>query len=340
MGCWNGTCGVSQLPILAGCNVKAFLMLQSEFHSAISGSGSNYTTDFFRPWFFPVSAEYNDYGSIENIQKDWNSKYMLATFQAWLKEGKIVILHDDAEVNDPDIDAFEKLENVFDCVERGALIFNHTSERFDREQEKWVPVEQKLKIGLFMVLDNVFDSLVKESVRFIADPSNDYWRKHETESRATALKTIEKIRASYTPSPAPSSDNKELMAIELIRDMWVDKLLGDMIEEHCAYKHYKTVLYNPEAVTLDDFFAKLDASRNFEKAMSFLRKLWIPQTGQGSQSEELSFNKVLVQAMSEHIGHRDAEIEQQRIEDEKWEREYAAKQAKAKAKKKKARKHS
>lgn len=344
MGCWNGTCGISQLPILAGTKVKAYLMLQSEFAQGIGGSGTCYTTGYFRPWFFPVSAEYNDYGSIERIQEDWNSKYMLATFQKWLAAGEVKILGDEAEINDPGVKAFKTLDQVFDCVERGALVFKNHGETFDKAQEKWVPTGGYLKIGMFMVLDNVHHDLIAEADRFLKSPENDYYMKRDTEDRKKALDTIKKIRETRANPPVATEktglelSDEVLEAMASMRDIWVDRFLGDLIEEHCAFKHYKTVLYDPAAVSVEDFFSMLNDVRSICTAMSYLRKMWFPQTGQGSQSEELSFNKALVNAMSEHIGHRNAEMAQQEIEDEKWQKEYEAKQAKEKAKKKKAKK--
>lgn len=39
--------------------------------------------------------------------------------------------------------------------------------------------------------------------------------------------------------------------------------------------------------------------------MVYLRKLWIPQMGQGSQTEELFFNKALIESMLVHICNRE-----------------------------------
>lgn len=286
MGCWNGTCGISQLPIRAGAKVKTFLMLQSEFSNSICGSGVCYTTAYFRPWFLPVIAEYNDYGSIENIQVDWNSTYMLETFRNWLKEGKVKLLGDEAEINDPGIDNFETLENVFDCVERGALVYKHGKETF-------------LKIGMFMVLENIYDALSQESARFTGLPENKYYAERYDEDFQKALTTINKFRSTEAKTDLD----------EMIGSIYVDRFLGDLIEESCAFKHYKSLLFHPTKVTVEEFFAKINDARNIGTAMSYLRKLWIPQTGQGSQSEELSFNTTLSEATLKHVKDREIEYE-------------------------------
>ena len=333
MGCWNGTCGISQLPILCGRKVKAFLMLQSEFAESLGGAGVCYSTAHFRPWFFPVTANYNDYGSIDGIEKDWNSEYMLETFQKWLVEGKVRILsNDEAEINSPNIKKFETLNDVFECVERGALVFIYDKHKLNPEKTAWVPNVVELRIGIFMVLDDIYSDMVAESVRFTNLPDNKYYRDHDVEDRKKALVAINKARGMTT---APDEFTST------VYDLYVDRFLGDLIEEHYAFKHYKRILNAPDKVSVADFMARLDEVRHIGTCMSYLRKLWIPQAGQGSQSEELSFNKALVDAMNEHFDTRAAEEEQNLREEAEWDKKYKAEQAKKKriaSKKKKAKK--
>lgn len=323
MGCWNGTCGISQLPILSGTKVKTFLMLQSEFAHGIGGAGVCYSTAYFRPWFLPVTAEYNDYGSIDAIQKDWNSEYMLETFQKWLAEGKVKILGDkEAEINSPGIRKFKKLENVFDCVERGALMLKYNAKDFDHKAQKWTSREDWLKIGMFMILEPVFNAMVEEGNRFMNDKNNEYYRSQELEDKNKCLEAINTIRQSGSPTEMEMT----------LHGMYIDTMLGGLIEEHSAFKHYKSLLCHPTKVTVEEFFSKLDATNRIGLAMTYLRKLWIPQTGQGSQSEELSFNKALSNAMLSHVAAREIETEKWRKEDEANFAKYQAEQAKKKKK--------
>lgn len=294
MGCWNGTCGVSQLPITGGTKVKAFLLLQSKYTKEVKGSGSCYSSEYFRPWFFPVTAEYNDYGSIENIQEDWNTKYMLETFQKWLAAGEVKILGDEkAEINSPGIRKFKILENVFDCVERGALQIKDCGETFNVKKQMWVPANGYLKIGLFIVLENVYNDMVDASKRFINLKENSYYRKSNKESRQLAMEAINKARTIKPPNVLCSLDERA-----------VNRVLGDSLEDGACFKHYKTIVYSSN-ITASEFFAKLDPVMAFGTAMVYLRKLWIPQTGQGSQNEELAFNKALIASMLLHIYNRE-----------------------------------
>lgn len=285
MGCWNGTCGVSQIPILSGMKVKAYLILQSPYAEAIGGAGVCYTTAHFRPWFLPVNAEYNDYGSVENIEMDWNASYMLSKFQQWLKKGDVRILeNDECEINSPDIEKFTKLEDVFDCVERGALVFKHG--------------KKELRVGMLLVLDGIFTAMVNEATRYISSKSC-YWEKHDKEERKKFHASAVKVRET-----ASKEKSKDTELYELLYEMQLDLRLGGLIEENLAFKHYKEEIANPKGVDIDTLCDALEKNARFCLTMDVLRKLWIPQTGQGSQTEILSFNKVLGEAMIEHVKKR------------------------------------
>jgi len=328
MGCWNATCGISQMSIPAGEKVKAILILQSDFAKEIQGSGSCYHSTFFRPWFLPVTARYNDYGSIEDIEDDWNSQYMLRTFQKWHKEGKVKILGDDAEINSPGIDKFETLDEVFDCVERGALLYQKQTPDFDQEKKEWVNTGRFLKVGLFMILEDVYQALLKESDRFMNLPEHDYYKKSGDEDRNKFIDSINVARESF---------GKELTETEkLIRECRFEsnRFLGDCIEEHFALKHYREFIDNPNSVPLDEFMKRMDDLRSISMSMSYLRKLWFPQCGSGSQSEELSFTKALIEGMNNWIKSREEEFRKRDEEDAAWEKQYEAEQAAKKAAKK------
>lgn len=59
MGCWNGTCGLSGLPIIHGTEMYAFPIVESYRDSFC------YSTALYRPSVVPFRAEYNDYGAGE-----------------------------------------------------------------------------------------------------------------------------------------------------------------------------------------------------------------------------------------------------------------------------------
>ena len=62
MGSFNTTCAVSGLPITCGDKVKYSLLAENPYEDSLVCSSH----DMYYPRSHPVSAEYNDYGSIEN----------------------------------------------------------------------------------------------------------------------------------------------------------------------------------------------------------------------------------------------------------------------------------
>jgi len=59
MGCWNGTCGLSGLPIISGEEIYVFPIINSYRDSFC------YSTALYRPDIVPFRAKYNDYGAGE-----------------------------------------------------------------------------------------------------------------------------------------------------------------------------------------------------------------------------------------------------------------------------------
>lgn len=61
MGCWNKTCGLSNLHITAGDDVYVFVLEEST-----DKTDRCYSTAFWRPLILPFSSKYNDYGGGED----------------------------------------------------------------------------------------------------------------------------------------------------------------------------------------------------------------------------------------------------------------------------------
>lgn len=118
MGCWNGTCGLSQLPIHAGDPVIGFLLegrgARREGHNG--AGGYCYSTDAAAPLFIPIRGKYDDYGAIEEIK---GSRILVSFFN---KEEKIT-LHpdcgDDSKPKKP-----KTVKDLVNYVERGQYTFN------------------------------------------------------------------------------------------------------------------------------------------------------------------------------------------------------------------------
>lgn len=71
MGCWNGTCGVTNTPIHEGDEIVLFVL---DSFGVLSGGGFCYTTSMYIPVSLPIKGKYDGYGGIivnENINEDY-----------------------------------------------------------------------------------------------------------------------------------------------------------------------------------------------------------------------------------------------------------------------------
>src|SRR5271170_5879286 len=79
MGCWNETCGISQMPIEGGDKVRMFLIVENEW--AGEAVAHSYSTDLWKTLGLPLRGTYDEYGRIENIEEDDLSDLLLSSLK-------------------------------------------------------------------------------------------------------------------------------------------------------------------------------------------------------------------------------------------------------------------
>ena len=65
MGCWNGTCYVSKLPIHAGDDIVLIILKERGYKRL---NHNCHATDNYIPFGYPIYGKYDDYGGIEKIE--------------------------------------------------------------------------------------------------------------------------------------------------------------------------------------------------------------------------------------------------------------------------------
>lgn len=132
MGSWNATCGFSQQSISAGEDVYAFLICCNE-----TSKDSVYADGIAKQMGFPIEAQYNDYGSIQNPKVGYATKTTIGLFNEYYKIGKLLIdnnMWKDIESNKKNKsswdgyvtgltkeDGFSDVETIFYGIERGYI---------------------------------------------------------------------------------------------------------------------------------------------------------------------------------------------------------------------------
>lgn len=83
MGCFNVVCSISNLSLNQGTKVGFIPLLPNAYgkvHQVAPSSSLIYPNCYFNPFSLPIFGEYNDYGSLENIEENDNTKTIEAFF--------------------------------------------------------------------------------------------------------------------------------------------------------------------------------------------------------------------------------------------------------------------
>lgn len=101
MGCWNGTCFLTRLPIFVGQPVKLFFIAQNTdgYRNTVHPDG------WWKPIALPFSGRYDDYGRIEDTEHDKHAVWMLAAAKFRVKSGDDMKPFDAARLSGPDWEA-------------------------------------------------------------------------------------------------------------------------------------------------------------------------------------------------------------------------------------------
>lgn len=68
MGCWNGTCYISKLPIFCNEDTVMILCIKNRFASDTETPQACYPCDIYKPFGYAIYGKYDDYGSVDQIE--------------------------------------------------------------------------------------------------------------------------------------------------------------------------------------------------------------------------------------------------------------------------------
>lgn len=132
MGCWNGTCMISRLPIYEGDDIKLVITMKMW---DLSGSSFCYSDEVYKPAFLPLEGKYNDYGMIEDIKEDFNLKLIME----YLKY-KYPIINDNEDYS---------IYDFLECIERDNIKDGNGND---------------INISFVMIHKYIYDSIVNDYV--------------------------------------------------------------------------------------------------------------------------------------------------------------------------------
>lgn len=301
MGCWCETDSVTQLPINYGNKVRLFILVEQ---NGIDGgrvtgtaSGTCYTDELWYPIGPAIQGKYDDYGSLEKIKKDHASEVILELLS---KDMSISKEEDDGDGSEET--ETSDLEELVKLVERGKAVYKtRVDSLYGRTS----------RLGTFMVLEDVYQAMIKY------DPimaQHDYDRKaFFYKPKSEALKAF--VHGWYKKALAKfleyenQADAIVDLVFKLIESEGYSSIFADWRTGSYTYYKFKLLDCIKNKVPYEDAGVQLmlDAVLEmalFSQSMTESRKQWIPQTGKGSQSNELDIYEHLAKATNKIIKKR------------------------------------
>ncbi len=134
MGSFNSACIVSGLPIEAGDKVRFLILARSALHPD-GNDHPHYVNGRWQLFGVPVRAEYNDYGSVENIEDGYAKSFLLSRLRAHSVEIGVGDnqCHDSEVVEEMDEEAW------LDALWEGRVRVRECHPRAPSGESKWEP---------------------------------------------------------------------------------------------------------------------------------------------------------------------------------------------------------
>lgn len=304
MGSWNNTCGLTNLPIIAGDLVYVFPIVErdiSEYRSHCE------TTAFYEPMLTPFTAEYNDYGAGENCEG-----LILEPFINELKSRlvELSLTEASASENPVDKDNFD-IDTFFEAI--------HDDNLFVRGWRK------KQAVYFTMVRKDVADRLWREWKFDIyvgegkaTNPTDAYERDVTYEKLAEHFlpQFIESLKKT-----AESAEDLNKVEKQVVRQLAMsdDNVVPALRRLGRSFHHHEYWdILNLKEKVMDAVIA-----RHYDRATELLklqllgimvtdmmnstRRIWLPVMHQGSQSAEYDDYRLLHKIANDVMDERDAE---------------------------------
>lgn len=304
MGCWNGTCGLSGLPVFSGDKILVFPIVETNQNSF------SYASALFRPSVLSFRAEYNDYGAGE----DCNGvalDYLVDTIRDKLVEMEVGEnkYHDIAVKREEfDVDKF------FEACHEQRLYFKNPMYGYKNYL-------QTTRVFFTMIREDVVNRLWNEWTFDMWRSDNmkvpegfetdEYYIKNVTYAKLAELipDYLEKLYSISSTIPAPSRIKFSLHNEHILSNTWTRISTGG--EFSPIFDVFEQVISAYETGNRDLAYSLMENALVGIMVNSFMestRKVWLPPMHQGSQSENLDEYKLLNSIVNDVIVEREREL--------------------------------
>lgn len=280
MGCWNKTCGLSNLAIHEGEPVMVFTLVQNNDISDFC-----YSTALYSPVLLPFYSHYNDYGAGER-----SSGVGLPLILDGLREHLVEMEQGDNQYHDIPVkrDAFDE-DKYWNAIHEGRLKIN--SYRGERNVQ-FVMFHKR-------VVDHILENYVMQ--QFVKRGDNyEYVDYKFADILASLPPVIESLMATRDDDVRRWFKPLETLKIE-------DNLAAEYLRYSDTYRYSNLIDINNLIQDLiaandDDLLAHvlIDhlTAKFIDGFMMSTRKVWVPGCHEGSQSCDAEPYHALINAMT------------------------------------------
>lgn len=333
MGCWNETCGISQMPICAGDPVRMFLIVENRYGD--TGPALCYNSEIWKPFGLPLKGTYDEYGGLENIEEDALSDFLLETIKEMVVEvpNRMGDVFKREELDWPTVISFLtdeglKVTNPFDVELIGkrldTILAKFKAQFPDLPDNGWsserskLADEQKEEVNGIRSVSTMYHMMVHEDVyqalarkykapeeRFSSWTNGDLRAKLEVDAKAYIADTRKQIEDTKGMSELEELkfrfDLKRILRstshnrfVSCTNHLNGNYNSGEYLQKYLDFVEKRIT----EGASDDD--PRIQELTNqfidfvcFNQCMVLLRKQWEPQCGKGGQDREFVLHKFL-----------------------------------------------
>ncbi len=302
MGCYNLTCGISNLPILSGDPVVGFVLAANSDKS--NANSYCYINDSFSPISLPFYGLYDEYGSIENIDLGYKEHLFKSSFRLdpnedvkeWIKES---LSHGSATVKIP---SWLSANRGYTNVSAGLwLCHRDIFESFKSlTYSRWGGHDEDYK--------QTNEEVIKQDAKYVLE---DYLANPELYQKVSSTGSIKFLSASGFESAIGRIKNfeGEKYSINLfLHSLGFGSYASNSFLTEDYFGVYREYLVNCliDGIDITPLIDDVAGYYCLVQAMKDLRKGWSPQTGAGSQQQEYHAHIKLMQVMTSIIKKEEA----------------------------------
>lgn len=302
MGCWNETCGISKMRITYGEKVRFLPIVMNPYHvievkgfpfgepMILKGASGTYIGDLWTPLCYPIRAEYNDYGSIEDVpDKTHKDIAELCQFLEAFKKYCLPIEMGDNKYHDVSIKNFT-LAEILEALREGRCFMEYKSP-LPEYKNRIVP------ISWMMIKESVWQSLLKIDIK----KSGEIWSHGGKEDRysldgirKSIIKLIEKSAAFHKLENAKLANDEDKLknALELL------KAIRGFSFSDLRFWHNSPIACPSINEDIIDIIVECEY---IHLMLGILRINYAPTTGSGSQCDNYSLWKLVYKEWSNII---------------------------------------